>query len=141
LKKSKKIIKLQPVLTWKTKIVYVKKVPAGFSISYGRTFITKKPSVIATLPIGYCDGYNRLLSNKGFVLIKGKRCPVVGRVTMNMTMIDISAVKNAAVGDEVVLIGRQGRQEISAQEIADIRKTISYEVLCNISPRIKRIMV
>ncbi|MDR3048751.1 MAG: alanine racemase [Elusimicrobiota bacterium] len=131
----------QPVLTWKTKIAYIKKVPSGFGISYGRTFITKKPSVIAAIPIGYCDGYNRLLSNKGFVLIKGKRCPVTGRVTMNMTMIDISALKNAAVGDEVVLLGRQGKQEVSAKEIADICKTISYEIFCNISPRIKRIMV
>ncbi|MDR3243232.1 MAG: alanine racemase [Elusimicrobiota bacterium] len=133
-------VKLKPILSWKTQIADIKKVPSNYSISYGRTFITKKPSTIAVLPIGYADGYNRLLSNKAFVLIKGKRCPVIGAVTMNMTMIDISHLKKVSIGSEAVLIGKQAKEEINAQELAQIQGTISYEVLCLISDKIERIV-
>ncbi|MFC1501513.1 alanine racemase [Elusimicrobiota bacterium] len=138
---SAKYKKLQPVLSWKTKIVFLKKVSKGVSISYGRTFKTKRPSVIATLPVGYADGYNRGLSNKGYVLIKGKRCPIVGRVTMDMIMADVSKVKNASVGDEVVLIGKQGKEKITAEEMAQKVNTINYEIVCNIGSRVPRVLV
>ncbi|MDR0485688.1 MAG: alanine racemase, partial [Elusimicrobiota bacterium] len=140
-KNSEKTVKLKPVLTWKTKITLLKKVPSGAGISYGRTFVTNKSSQIAIIPVGYGDGYNRLLSNQGEVLIRGKRCPIAGRITMNMTMIDATGVKGVSLGDEVVLIGSQGKEQITADEIAKDLDTISYEVLCAISPNIPRILV
>ncbi|MDD5005285.1 MAG: alanine racemase [Candidatus Omnitrophica bacterium] len=138
--KSKKFIKLKPVLSFKTKVTYLKDVPAGRSISYGRTFVTQKDTKIATLPVGYADGYNRLLSNRSEVLVKGRRCPVVGRICMDHTMADVSKA-DARTGDEVILIGRQGKLEISAEEIAHLCSTISYEVVCWISKRVPRIYV
>jgi len=138
--KSKKIMRLKPAMNFKTKISYLKNVSAGRSISYGRTFIAKKNTKIATLPVGYADGYNRLLSNKAEVLVRGRRCPVVGRICMDHTMIDVSAI-DAKLGDEVVLIGRQGKLEISAQEISRLCFTIPYEVVCWISKRVPRIYI
>jgi len=137
---AKRIIKLKPVMSFKTEITYLKEVPAGRSISYGRTFITKKRTKIATLPVGYADGYNRLLSNRAQVLINGRRCPVIGRICMDHTMVDVSGV-GVKLGDEVVLIGRQGKLEISAEEIAYLCSTISYEVVCWISKRVPRIYI
>lgn len=137
---SKRFIELKPVMSFKTRIVYLKKVPTGRSISYGRTFITKRRSKIATLPVGYADGYNRLLSNKADVLVRGKRCPVIGRICMDQAMVDVTSV-NARVGDEVVLIGRQRQSKINAEEIAHLCSTISYEVVCWISKRVPRIYV
>jgi alanine racemase len=93
---------------------------------------------VATLPVGYADGYGRLLSNQGRVLIRGVRVPIIGRVCMDMTMVDVSRVPDARVGDEVVLIGRQGPEEITADEVAELQGTISYEVLCRIGPRVPR---
>jgi alanine racemase len=130
---------LQPVLSWKTRILQLKKVPVGSSISYGQTFITKRESLIATLPIGYADGYPRLLSNRGEVLINGKRAPVVGRVCMDLTMIDVTDIGKTQQGDEVVLLGRQGDTEISADEMAVWAETISYEILTSIGARVPRI--
>jgi alanine racemase len=138
---AEKKIKVTPVLSWKTHIVFLKRVPRQTSISYGRTFITKRLSVIATLPVGYADGYNRLLSNNATVLVRGRRCPVVGRVTMDMIMVDVTAVPAAAIGDEAVLIGRQGTECITADEIAHATGTISYEVTCSISARVPRILI
>ena len=132
-------ITLKPVLTWKTKILQVKKVPQGTSISYGQTFVTKRPSSIATLPVGYADGYPRLLSNRGEVLVGGHRAPVAGRVCMDLTMIDVTDIENVQQGDEVVLLGRQGNAEISADQIAAWANTISYEILTSISARVPRI--
>ena len=132
-------IRLKPVLSLKSKIVFLKKVPAGRSISYGRTHITAHPTVIATLPIGYADGYNRVLSNKSLVLVESKRVPVVGRICMDQTMIDVGSIPDAKIGQEVVLIGRQGRNRISAEELAKIARTISYEIVCQISSRIPRL--
>ena len=132
-------IVLKPVLAWKTKILQLKKVPAGTSISYGQTFITKRESLIATLPIGYADGYPRLLSNRGEVLIGGQRAAVAGRVCMDLTMIDVTDIRNVKQGDEVVLLGRQGDAEISADQIAAWANTISYEILTSISARVPRI--
>jgi alanine racemase len=130
--------KLMPPLELKTEIIYIKHVPRGYSISYGRTFITKRDSLIATIPIGYADGLNRLLSNKGEVLIGGKRAPIAGRVCMDLTMVDVTGIDGVRTGDEVVIIGKQGKEHISALEIADKIGTITYEVLTSISSRVPR---
>jgi alanine racemase len=133
------LIRLKPIMTLKTRIHFLKSVPSGMRISYGGTFETKRESLIATLPIGYADGYSRHLSNRGEVLIHGKRAPVVGRVCMDFTMVDVTELPNVSIGDEVILMGRQGREEITANEIAEKIHTISYEVLCLIGKRVPRI--
>ena len=134
-----KLIKLKPALSLKTKIVYIKDTPPGRSISYGRTFITQKHTKIATLPIGYADGYERNLSNKAEVLVKGQRAPVIGKVTMDQTMIDVGHIRGVKLGDEVVLIGKQGRNEIRTEKLARLAGTIAYEVVCSISNRVPRV--
>jgi alanine racemase len=131
---------LRPVMSLVTRIAFVKKVPAGVPISYGRTFITKRESLIATIPIGYADGYSRGLSNKGEAIVRGGRVPVAGRVCMDMTMLDVTGVPGIAVGDEVVLIGAGGNERITADDIAAKTNTIAYEVLCGISGRVPRIV-
>jgi alanine racemase len=136
-----RLIKLKPALSLKTRIVYIKEVPAGRSISYGRTYITQKPTRIATLPIGYADGYGRNLSNKAEVLVRGQRSAVVGKVTMDQIMIDVGHIKGAKTGDEVVLIGRQGRHEIRAEKLARLAGTIAYEVISLISNRVPRLYI
>jgi alanine racemase len=130
---------LTPVLSLETRVAFMKKVPAGVPISYGRTFVTKRESVIATLPIGYADGYSRGLSNKGEVLIRGMRAPIVGRVCMDMCMVDVTELPGVREGDEAVLIGVQGKERITADDIAGKTGTIAYEVLCGISSRVPRI--
>jgi len=130
---------LKPVLSWKTRILQLKKVPARTSISYGQTFVTERESVIATLPIGYADGYPRLLSNCGAALVRGQRAPIAGRVCMDLTMLDVTDIRNVRSGDEVVLLGGQGAAEISADEIAAWANTISYEILTSIGARVPRI--
>lgn len=123
---------LRPVMTFKSKIIQLKDVPAGQPIGYGRTFITSGPGRIATIPVGYDDGYPRLLSNRGRVLVRGTRAPVVGRVSMNMITVDVTHIPDAAEDDEVVLLGAQGDERITAEEIARLCGTISYEIYCNI---------
>lgn len=130
---------LHPSLTLKSRILSIKKVPAGTPISYGRTFVTRRESLIAILPIGYADGYNRLLSNKGEAIIKGKRVPVIGRICMDTTMVDVTDIPEINEGDEAVLLGRQGDESIFADEIAVKTGTIPYEVLCSISRRVPRV--
>ena len=132
-------ITLKPALSWKTRILQLKRVPKGTSISYGRTFVTQRESLIATLPVGYADGYHRLLSNRGVALVRGRRAPVVGRVCMDLTMLDVTDIRGVKQGDEVVLLGKQGREGISADEMALWAETISYEVLTSISARVPRI--
>ena len=129
----------EPALRWLTRIVFLKSVPAGTPISYGGRWRSRRPSRIATLPVGYADGYPRLLSGKASVLVRGKRCPVVGAVTMDMTMIDATGVPEARVGDEVVLLGRSGREEVSAGELARAASTISYELVSGIMARVPRV--
>ncbi len=131
--------RLEPVLRWRTAVVRVKTLPPGESVGYGRTFRTSRESRIATIAIGYADGYNRLLSNTGDVLIRGRRAPVVGRVSMDLVTVDVTELEGVSVGDEVVLLGRQGDEEISAEEIAGRLGTISYEVLCSIGARVPRV--
>jgi alanine racemase len=135
-------VKLKPVLSFHTEVVFLKKVRPGTSISYGRTFVTQRESLIATLPVGYADGVPRYLSNKGHVLIRGWRCPMVGRVTMDQIMVDVTDLSAAGlsikVGESVILIGRQEKEEISADEWAKWAGTISYEIFCGISARVPR---
>jgi len=128
----------EPALTLTTSIVNIKEVPAGESISYGRTFTTKRRSRIGLLPIGYADGYPRALSNRASVLVKGARAPVVGRVCMDMTMVDLTGIPGARAGDEVVVFG--GR-DLPISEIADLLSTIDYEVACMISKRVPRVHI
>ena len=130
---------LKPVLSWKTKIIQLKKVPKGSSISYEQTFVTRRESLIATLPVGYADGYKRLLSNRGAVLVRGQRAPITGLVTMDLTMADVTGIRGVQQGDEVVLLGKQGEDTISADEMAQWADSISYEILTSISTRVPRI--
>lgn len=129
---------LKPVLTLRTCIAQLRTVQPGHRVSYNGTFTAARLSRIAVLPIGYADGLNRRLSNRGRVLVRGCRAPIVGLVCMDMVMVDVTDVPGADVGDEVVLIGRQGEEQITAQDIAEWTGTISYEVLCSIGPRIPR---
>ena len=134
-------VELKPVLAWHTRIMQVKELPARASVGYGRTFTAKKKSRIAALPVGYADGYHRLLSNRGAVLVRGKRAPIAGRVSMDLTMIDVTDIAGVAQGDEVVLIGRQGAENIYADEVAGWAETISYEVLTSVSARVPRVQL
>ena len=133
------LIKLKPAFSLKTKIAFVKNTPPGRSISYGRTHITKVHTKIATIPIGYADGYGRILSNKAEVLVKGKRASVIGKVTMDQSMINIGNIDNVKVGDEVVLIGRQINEEIRLEKLARLAGTIPYEIVTGITSRVPRI--
>ena len=133
---------LEPVLTWKTRIGLVREVPEGSSISYGRTYITPKPMRVATLTAGYADGYPRHLSNRdAAVLVRGRRCPLLGRVTMDLMVIDVSNVPGVTVGEEVVLIGRQEDSEIPCSELADKADTITWEITTRIGSRVRRVFV
>jgi len=129
---------LRPVLHWKTRLVRVQAVPAGSGVGYGHTFVTRRASVIGTLPLGYGDGLSRKLSNCGEVLLHGQRVPLVGQICMDMCMVDLTAVPCAQVGDEVVLIGAQGNARMTAAELAMHCDSIPYEVLCAISQRVPR---
>jgi alanine racemase len=131
--------RLEPVLRWRTEVVRVKTLPPGSPVGYGLTYRTERESRIATIAIGYADGYNRLLSNSGEVLVRGQRAKIVGRVSMDLVTIDVTSIDGVSVGDEVVLLGRQGDDEISAEEIAGRLGTISYEVLCSVGARVPRI--
>lgn len=132
-------IPLHPGISILTRLSFLKKVARGTSVGYGRTWTAPRDTWIGTLPAGYADGYNRLFSNRGRVLVQGRSYPVVGRVCMDQCMIDLGPETGAAVGDEVVLLGRSGDQEISAYEWADVLNTITYEVTCQINARVKRV--
>jgi len=127
------------VLRWRTEIARLKELPPGHAVGYGTTFRTARASRIATLPVGYAGGYNRRLSNRGEVLVRGRRAPVVGRVSMDLVTIDVTDIPDATPGDEVVLLGRQDGEEIAVEELAAKLDTISYEVFCNISARVPRV--
>lgn len=130
---------LQPAMELKTKIVYIKQVPRGTSVSYGSTYTTTKNVYLATLPIGYADGYSRHLSNKAPVLINGIRRKVVGRVCMDQIIVELGETCDAQIGDEAVLFGRQGTEEITVTELAHLAGTINYELVCAVSARVPRV--
>lgn len=132
-------VSLKPAMTLKARIVHTKRVPAGFTVSYGSTFKTKSASVIATVPIGYADGYRRRLSNRGQMSIRGSRAPIAGRVCMDQTMLDVSHIPEVRVGDEVVIFGPPGEGVVTADDLATELKTINYEIVSAIMARVPRI--
>lgn len=131
--------RLKPVMSMRSRIAHLKKVPAGETIGYGRTFTTQTDSLIATIPIGYQDGYSRTLSNIGRAIVRGSYVPVVGRVSMDWTTLDVSRAGGARIGDEVILIGEQNGLEVAAEELAGLTNTISYEITCGINRRVPRV--
>lgn len=140
--KSERTVELKPAAEFKTKIIFLKKVPPGKSIGYGRTYITTKTTKVATLPVGYADGYSRLLSNKAEVLVRGERAPIIGRICMDLCMIDVTHIPKVRVGNEVILWGRQGSETIWAEEIAEKIGSIVYEVICMVDKeRVPRVFI
>lgn len=133
-------LQLKPILSWATQLAMVKQLPSGHPIGYGLTFVTRRPMRIGIVPQGYADGYDRGLSNTGQVLIGGQRCPVLGRIAMNMFAVDLEAVPWAQAEDEVILIGPQNSERIGAEEVSTLLGTIPYEVLARISPLIPRVI-
>ncbi len=134
-------VQLRPGLEWRSRVTFVKQVAAGETVGYGRTWTAPADTWIATVPVGYGDGYSRLLSNRGRMLIGGNSYPIAGRVCMDQTMVDLGQQTGVAVGDEVVLIGRSGAEEITTAEIAELMGTIPYEVTCLITRRVARAFV
>ncbi len=134
-------IPLRPALTLKSRVARVRTLPTGASISYGRTYITDKPTRVALVPVGYGDGYHRILSNRGAVLIHGQRAPIVGRVCMDQFVVDVSHIPGVQLHDDVVLIGRQGEGHIPAEEVARWAETINYEATTSLLPRVVRVYV
>lgn len=132
---------LKPVLTWKTQVIQVQRIASGSTVGYDRTYKIKKPMIVAVIPVGYWDGYDRRLSNKGTVLIRGTHCPIIGRICMNVSMVDVSRLKGRTrTGDEVVLIGKQGKESVTADEMANKTETINYEIVTRINSQLKRIL-
>jgi alanine racemase len=138
---DKSRIDLIPVMTLTARIVHLKKVPAGFPVSYGMTHRTPSPTVIATVPVGYADGFNRRLSNRGHMLVRGQKAPIVGRVCMDLTMIDVGRIADVAVEDEVVILGRQANEAITADDLAGLLGTINYEITSAITARVPRVFL
>jgi alanine racemase len=136
---TSRAVPLRPALALKARLARVCRLPAGASVGYGRTWVATRPSVIALVPLGYADGYRRALSNRGVALVHGQRVPLVGRVSMDQLTVDVSSVPDVRPDDEVVLIGRQGEAEITADEVADMLGTINYEVTTAIATRVPRL--
>jgi len=132
---------LQPVMAFKSRLLQVRDLPAGTPVSYGRTWVAERPSRIGVVGVGYGHGLSWLLSNRGAMLVGGRRAPIVGRVTMDLTMIDLTATPDAQVGDEVIVFGEQGREHIRLEEVAAWSETLPYEVMCTIGKRVTRIYV
>lgn len=136
---EKDIVKLEPALSFKSTVIYVKKIPAGTAVSYGRTYIADKERTIATIPLGYGDGYPRGLSNKGYVLIHGKRAPILGRICMDQFMVDVTEIPETAENDEVTLIGTDGAETITMEALGEMSGRFNYELACNLGKRVPRI--
>jgi len=136
---TRRTTELRPAMRWITHVAQIKTIPPGCTVSYGRTFFARSATTVATMPVGYADGYRRSLSNLGKVLVAERRSPVIGRVCMDMTMIDVTEIPGVRLGDEVVLMGRQGRSEITADEMAQWLGTINYEALTGIGKRVPRL--
>jgi len=133
-------LELTPVLSWKTKIAQIKDIVAGDTVGYGRTFKADRPMRIAVLPVGYYDGYRRNLNNRGQVLINGRKCNILGNICMNMCMVDVSQIPQINVGDIATLLGRDGMNQITAEDLAQLYGTINYEVVTTINPLIPRVV-
>ena len=129
---------LMPALTWHSRVTHVKLLPAGREISYGGTYVTQAPTMVATVPVGYADGYRRSLSGKFYVLIRGKRAPILGRVCMDQMMVDVTDIPDVQVNDRVVLVGTDGEEVITMEEIAQAADSFNYEMVCGISRRVPR---
>jgi alanine racemase len=136
-----KEIKLYPAFEFKSSISFVKNVKKGFAISYGSTYVTEKDMKIATVPVGYADGYPRYLSNKGYVLVHGTRCPILGRICMDQFMIDVSHIPDVNIADEVTLIGTDGNETITVEDICHPEYRFNYEFCCLITPRVQRVYI
>lgn len=134
-------VALKPVMTLKSRIIHLKQVPAGFNISYGITYQTDKPTTIATVPVGYADGFNRLLSSRGHMLVHGRKVSIVGRVCMDLTMIDVGGVPGVHIEDEVVVFGQHGNEGLTADDIAAKLNTINYEIVSSITARVERVYI
>lgn len=132
---------VRPVLTWKTRVLTVKEVRAGQAVGYAATHIMKESGRVAVLPVGYADGYPRVLSNRARVIVRGEYAPVVGRISMDLTIVDVSHIPGVSVGDEVILIGESGGKTIDPCELARLAETVPYEILCGISQRVPRVYV
>jgi alanine racemase len=132
-------IDLRPVMSIRSVVIHLKAVGTGFAVSYGSTHVTSRPTRMATVPIGYADGFSRALSSKGCLLVKGVRAPILGRVCMDLTVIDVGHIPNVDLEDEVVILGRQGREEITAEEIAELAGSINYEFVSGIPSRVSRL--
>jgi alanine racemase len=130
-----------PVLAWKTRVTSLRTVLAGETVGYGRTFVAERETRLALLPVGYADGFNRLLSNRGYVLVRGREAPIAGRVSMDQTVVDVTGIPGVGIGDEVVLLGGQGDLSIDAWDVADLIGSIPWEVLCGIGCRVPRVIV
>jgi alanine racemase len=138
---EKENMPLQPAMAWKTRVVFIKTVPPHVGVSYGHTFITERVTKIATLPIGYADGYPRALSNQGHVLIHGKCAPILGRVCMDQCMVDVTDIPDVVLGDEVVLIGKQGESAVTMEEIGAMCASFNYETACRVGQRVPRLYI
>ena len=130
---------LRPALQWISRVAHVKLLPPGREISYGGTFVTDRPTMVATVPVGYADGYRRSLSGKFYVLIRGKRAPILGRICMDQLMVDVTHIPGVCLDDKVTLVGRDGEEEISMEAIAAAADSFNYEFVCGISRRVPRI--
>ncbi|MFW5668816.1 MAG: alanine racemase C-terminal domain-containing protein, partial [Acetivibrio ethanolgignens] len=136
---KKEKLPLEPAMSVHSWITFVKEVPTGTLIGYGGTYITKKPTRVATVPVGYGDGYPRALSNQGRVLIQGKACPIIGRVCMDQFMVDVSEISVVKPGDEAILLGRAGEEVITLEEIGSMSASFNYEAACDVGKRIPRV--
>jgi len=135
---TQEVLPLRPALQWISRITHLKALPAGREISYGGTFVTEKPTMVATVPVGYADGYRRSLSNKFYVLIHGKKAPILGRICMDQMMVDVTDIPETCLDDTVTLIGTDGGETITVEEIAAAAGSFNYEFICGISRRVPR---
>jgi len=135
---SPSLLQLQPALRWCSRVTHVKQLEAGRQISYGGTFVTEKPTIVATVPVGYADGYRRALSNRFYVLIRGKRAPILGRICMDQLMVDVTDIPGVERNDTVVLVGTDGQQTITVEQLAQQADSFNYEIVCGISRRVPR---
>ncbi len=131
-------LSVKPALTWKTRVLSLRDVKANQALGYGGTYVTKAPARIAVLPVGYADGFNRALSSRGRVIVGEQYAPIVGRISMDLTLVDVTGLPDVAVGDEVILLGAKDGLSVDAREHAALANTILYEILCGISKRVPR---